>query len=295
MAYRILQFVLASVMLVLGGCFVDLEREEAALRIFIDGASANAERVIVEVDDGPDRDPFVAPFELNDAARTAGPPALALPTISLGVGQVMVRAQTVDAAGQVVDAIRSEDLVLVAGASGLNIDFGAPPIVEPNDNTANNNTGTGVMQQVETFDSGQTFETAPEVGNWSATVPIDPTAWTAMRAQLDAALGGVPTGLRIQHVTFISEALDEDAESLDDLWTPTVAIRVLGAGVNASVGNFPTADIVQSQSPGLDIDVLSWVDDLPSDARVELTGMVPSDGPELPARIRVVIEVVGSR
>ncbi len=299
----------AAATLAVYGCFVDLAREEAVLRIFVDGANEAARELVVEVVDDPDLPPFTARFELNDAARDDGPPSFALPDVSVVTGQVLIRARTLNEVDALVDGPLEERIDLVAGTNGLLIDFLAPPAVLPpgdNDNSNNNNPGgntnsndnntpTGPTQQVSSLTAVQQFSIEPVGAQWVAEVPIGASAWTSLLTTLEAGLGEPAASLRIQHVTVVSDPIGvEEAESFDDGWEGTITVRVRGGDVDSVAAAFDGQELTQARSASLDIDVLAWRDGLPADARVELSGAVPEEGPDLPLVIRAIVEVVAS-
>ena len=264
----------------LAGCFVDLDRDEAVLRILVDGAGPTAEDIIVEVDDGADLPPFVGRFRLT------GAPSQPLPDINIATGMARVTAWTVDENGIEVDARRQRLLDLRLGANGLQLDFSAPMERE---RTA--------QDAVAVASAATTLESAPASGGtWRVELPIDQAAWSAAVARMTSDLGGTPSVLRVWHVTVGVEAVpgDEDGlDGLDELWEGTVQVRLEGQGLSAEAGSFQAIDLVQTRLSGVDVDVISWTT-LPVYAAIVLTGATPSEEPDLPARVVVELELLGS-
>ena len=284
--FFLMPMMIVTVALCAPGCFVDLERDELVLRIFVDGASAEAREVLVSVSDSPDLNPFQQRFELVDVARADEPGSQALPDISVLTASVTVAAQTIDASGQRLDEEVAETIELLPGVTGLTLDFSAPALPPPQ---------AGITSRAVEVSSEQTVDTEPAGTPWVLSIPIDPTAWSTALARLSSELGGPPESLELLHVSVFSGAVgDDDEATFDEIWRGRVIVAVRGGSVDATVGDLDAQDINQQQWSGKQTVLTEWLTTLPSDAEVVLTGNPASDI-ELPVRLTAVVEVVGRR
>ena len=281
----------AAAGLFLSACSVDLERSEAVLGLFIDGAGDTAQEVVIEVDDQLGQPPFVSRFTLTDAAREAGPPAFALPDISVATGTVVVTARTFDSASLVVDGPRRETIELVPGRNGLTIDFMAPEVVRTESPPAN---GGGAEQSSRQVSASVVVQTEPSGNTLTLELAVSAIEWAAALTAFEADLQSSPASLVIQQVSVISEDAGDEAPSLDELWSGTVTVDVVGASVDASVYSFAAPSANQVQSAVAAVDVTAWRA-LPSDARVVLSGTLADDDVDTPFALRVSLDILATR
>ena len=258
------------------GCSVDLSREEAILRILIDGASTEAEEISVEVSDGGDLPPYQDVFALT------GAPSQPLPDISVARGTVWVTAVTIDGNGRTIDGPYRESRMLNQGTNGMTIDFSTDP---PRT--------VGATEGLVTAVSRQSFSVEPADGRWA--VAVDSATWSNAIAELTTALGGAPTTLTVRHITVATDSAgDDDTETFDEIWSGDVVVTIEGGQLMAPGGRFVAQDFNSFQTKALDIDIMAWLTP-PGDARVVLSGASASDDLELPIQLSVTIELLGGR
>ena len=268
------------------GCFVDLGRDEAILRIFVSGASPGAEEVEVKVDDGSGLPPLTARFQLTDAVRTSTSALQPLPDISVAAGEVVVEATTFDADGA-VDGPSFANLVLVDGVNGMTINF-----TTGDDDGGADGGVDGPTSATAVAQASMLFESIPDDENWPAVLPVEPMSWATAIGDLTSMLGETPTEVRVEHISIQAETQVGSALELDEIWDSSVSVRLDGGTVGVSVGPVPVAGLTSAQTPDIDVDVQSWVGSLPMNAQVTVTGEIDGDDLERVV-IRARLQVVG--
>ena len=280
-----------SGLMVLSGCVVDLSRDEAVLRLQVDGTSDVAKSIVISVDDGLDMPPFVGVFALEDFARADTMGLQVLPDISVATGTVTVTAQLRDARDALLPGILAASLVIERRLFGYLLDFANAPSAEP----------MADERVAEARFTTTVNEPPPSAGLWEVTVPVDRTRWESAIQTLTSELGGVPAHIEVRRfkVEVVSAGGDDDddddgAETLDSLWAGPLTAIARGNGVDRLVGEFNIGSSVPLlNQPVESIDLSEWL--ITTDGNMLILSSEVSDGAETPVGFAVTLELLGRR
>ncbi len=275
---RVASYMSAVLALALCGCSVDVDRDEALLRVLVSGTSAEASHIALQVESVDGGGSYFEQFDLAAIVDRQ------LPDISAPTGLARVTATTVDSMGFDLDGPVVEEVLLRPGANGLELDFTrSQESVEP-----------GGGQALTTVVLSIDLVSGPEFGTWRVEIPVDGAVWSAALTRLRTALGTAPSSLTLRHVdiTVLPGADGDDSPELDDLWEASVGVQMVGMGVVAVDAGMFTAGEFSATQLSSTAELTPWLT-LPADARVLLEGAVESGGPSLPVRLDVELELLG--
>lgn len=268
---------LATVCALAPGCFVDLDRDAAILRLVVESTHPMARAVRVSLDETEDVEPFSTTFALdNTEARQVLRPINAPP------GLIALTAETLDASAAVLQRL-DDNLRIFPGLNEVRLDFG-----EGSGGVPENERNQVIM--------AETTVTTATVGRlFVVSVPVAREDFETAIMRITEALDTAPTALALVSVDVVVQETGGTPSEFDDHWRPggEITVRVTGGNVDLSLPPFVPQDEQANFTYERRFDVSDWLT-APSDTVVRIIGSPPIGGPDLPLIVSVRLNLGGS-